>query len=354
MASVTNKIINVYTQIDELFSLGQTLSVQELIDRVTSEDGKRISQAQMYRYLKDMKENFHAPIVTVSVDGELKKKYETSKTMFLPSYIVKAENFKFLNVVKNLLSTIEETPIHDDAEKVFDELSMIQKNTETRVQESDNFDRVIFLGAPSAHIRNEVYDKIYEAMEKNKQLRITYKRDENTEEKDYGLCPYQLIYDNGTWDLWAYDQKAGRKKFFNLCRILKAEIPEKSDSFVLPNDFDFRKATPGNFGCYIDQNEGNVYGKTNCVYIRKHYKIRFRKGSYAANFVLERKWGENTTHKEDGDFIDVEFDSNQEVLILKWVLGWGEDAIPVEPESLVEEWKRKVSIMAENLKKMTL
>ena len=351
MASVTNKTIKIYTYIDELFSSGERLTVSELKDKVSDHFGRVISIAQIYRYLKDMVENFDAPIVNINVNGETRKMYEASRTMFLPSYIVKADNFRFIKVVKNLVKSLDGEPL-EEAQTVLNELNAIYENTTANIQEANtnSFERIIFLGAPSAQISNEVYNTLYKAMEDNSQVRITYKKNEKSEPKEYGVCPYQLIYDNGTWDLWALHGKEKKKKFFNLCRISKVEIVK--EKFVLEDNFDFRKATPGNFGCYIEQfedpeNKNNGYGLT-------HYKIRFRKGSYAANFVTERKWGKNDKYTVNDDSIDVEFDSNQGVLILKWVLGWGEDAIPLEPEQLVNDWKEKVSGMADNLKKMSI
>ena len=94
--------------------------------------------------------------------------------------------------------------------------------------------------------------------------------------------------------------------------------------------------TPGTFGCFVD-----VGGEK-----MTRYKIRLAKGSYAESFARERVWGLNPSVTTTKEGTVISFDDNQYLPILRWVLGWGPDAEPLEPARLVRDWKARIKAMA--------
>ena len=315
--------------IDKLLSKGGHYTIQKISENMELYSIRGgTSVPSVYRLIKEMKEKMKAPIVK---DEENAYYYEADNTVMLPGFIARADNLHSLSIVKNLLETIKDTPIYNDAEKVFSELSLLAPSKNS-FDNSDNAPaRVMFLGAPATSIGDKIWNTIFDAMEKNCHIVIEY--DMQTEIIKRGIQPYQLIFDNGIWDLWGYDCIKKRRQLYNLNRIKSVDL--SPEPFSLPADYDFRKETPGTFGCYRDLENSSM----------TFYKIFFKKNSYAGIFSKDRVWGENQLIEETDDGMTISFYNNQFLPILRWVLGWGSDVRPVEPAALVEEWKKEINKM---------
>ena len=79
------------------------------------------------------------------------------------------------------------------------------------------------------------------------------------------------------------------------------------------------------------------------------YKIKFPKDSYAWLYSKDRTWGGNQTIEETESGYILSFEASQFKPVLRWILGWGDEAAPLEPPELVAEWKEKVRKMAERV-----
>ena len=73
----------------------------------------------------------------------------------------------------------------------------------------------------------------------------------------------------------------------------------------------------------------------------------------ARQYVKDRIWADDQkiTDFDKEDRTQIKFTSTQFLKIQEWVLSMGGNAIPREPEWLVEEWKNQISQMVENIKK---
>ena len=196
----------------------------------------------------------------------------------------------------------------------------------------------MFLGAPEKNIDSNVWQIIYEALDSNSAININYLAEGKNEEESYTVKPYQMIYDNGLWELWGECINAGHKgkKIFNLSRISKAVIRAMIAKFELPDNYNFLNTLSGHFGCY---NDGRL----------KRYKIKFAKDSYAWLYSKDRIWGDNQSIEETEEGFLLIFEASQFKPILRWVLGWGDEVLPVEPAELVTEWTNKVIKMSEKI-----
>ena len=67
--------------------------------------------------------------------------------------------------------------------------------------------------------------------------------------------PWQLIFDNGNWNLHALDVAKNARRRYTLSEIKNLTLTK--DVFTLPKDYDFRKMTRGSFGCLCDKNYEN-------------------------------------------------------------------------------------------------
>ena len=114
-----------------------------------------------------------------------------------------------------------------------------------------------------------------------------------------------------------------------------------SDRFKLPADYEMASQSGGGrFGPFaskdLDEYVIDFYGD-------------------ARPYIKERVWADDQkiTDFDDEDRTRIEFSSTQFRPIQYWVLSQGGNAIPREPEWLVEEWQDQIKQMAENAGKST-
>ena len=245
-----------------------------------------------------------------------------------------------INIISSFLETIKDSPVYEQA-KNFIESEKVQftRGRREKVKNQNSSSRLLFLGAPEATISTRIWETIYDAMDKNSAIDIHYTAEGRDKEETYTVYPYQLIFDNGSWDLWGECLTAGHKgkRLFNLSRISHVATRAMIKTFELPDDYDFLTTMSGNFGCYND-------GK------QKVYKIKFQKDSYAWTYSKDRIWGDNQKIEEAEDGYILSFEASQFKPVLRWVLGWGDEAEPVEPVELVDEWKKKIKKIAKKFK----
>ncbi|MCR4790349.1 MAG: WYL domain-containing protein [Treponemataceae bacterium] len=340
--------------IDRLLSSGRHYGIDELCKAVESEFSlyedssyrSGFDKKTIYKVIKAMKEELELPIGN-DADGFF---YTEDSGLSGPAFLSRSETYKTLEMLENLLEAIKDSPVYEEASSLMKDLSMMAPlkksfgNSYSKKKEIPAGQRIVFLGAPATDIHTSTWNTINKAMENNYYLKIVYRPAGRENTIHCGYKPYQLIFDNGIWNVWGYDMLNKEKKQFNLTRIVSVELTD--ETFELPDDYDFHNVTPGTFGVYrdyLDEHPGMVT-----------YKIWFRKSSYAEKYATERKWGNPALdgspfveQVDDGSIIS--FSNNQFLPILRWVLGWGSDAKPLEPEVLVEKWQENIKKMCEKL-----
>ena len=316
----------------------QHLSIKELLIRNGLKKGA--SYQNLYKWLPDELNEY-----CVEKDSEGKYFYnntyaEQSKISqeIDKTELSEAQKKEQISIISSFLDSIKDSPVYEKAKEFLTkEEAKLQsfRNTNTN---SANYSRILFMGAPEADIKNEIWDKIYKAMGTNAVLQIEYTSEGKTKSETYKVQPYQLIFDNGIWELWAYclRQKHEGMRLFNLSRISSVGILELAGKFVLPKNYTFKNFVVGNFGCFNDENP-------------QAYKIKFHKNSYAWLYSKNRIWGAKQTIEECDDGYILSFEASQFKPILRWILGWGKDAEPLEPADLVKCWKDAVHEMAEKI-----
>lgn len=332
--------------IDQYFSSGKRATVKELynyIDDLTLDPKMKIdfgySEKNLYKVLEAMRDELGMPLVT---DADNRYYYSSSVTLTKPGFLNREETGKTIRLINNLLETIKDSPIYEEAAKLckditneaplFDQYGKVMKKDAESTSASS---RVIFMGAPASDMREAIWSDIFKAMENNYPIVIKYISPGYTQTISRGINPYQLIFDDGIWDLWGFDLVKKKAQLYNLSRIKSVVIRKDAERFTFDPKDDFLNITPGTFGCYRDINEPGM----------TTYKIRLKKGSYAESYASERVWGMNSSISQDDKGTVIQFDDNQYLPILRWVLGWGPEAEPLEPQKLVDDWKKKIKEM---------
>ncbi len=291
-----------------------------------------VSIPTINRDLRDLRNKFGAEGI-LQYDRYEKGFYYTRPSFRIPAMLSSEKQIIAASLMKKLLELIKNTPVYKKAIEVFNSLSNnIDENTKLNAKKLSN--RILFLGMDPVKIDDEIWSKLEEALSNNCYIKFDYPK----YNRKFVVQPWQLIYSDGMWSLYAYNQNPEIKeiRFFNLPGIKNLELLK--DTFELPEDFEYTKRAKGNFRRYI--------GKE-----LLHCKIKIT-SEKTLDYTKTYKWTEDQkfVKQDDGSTI-MTFTSNQDYPILGWVLSHGMYVQPLEPEWLVNEWKMNVKEMAKLINK---
>lgn len=259
----------------------------------------------------------------------------------------KQNQLRLVGHLRELLGTIQTGPMYEEATKLLGEMEgiisrqyqsdYISRNEKNTVVSEE--DKVIFLGASTVQTDRDLWNRLFDAIKCRQNIIFEYESKNHKENMTHGFAPYQLIYDSGNWNVYGFDYKMKDTRLFNLIHIKSMKLATGNKwEYEIPDDFDFRNKTPGYFGCFETS-----------VFLR--YKIKLT--GYAKRFCEVRTWGTDQTIESDSEnpnAIILSFTSNQNGFgvnsgngpIMTWILGWGAEAVPLEPKEFAEAWKEKV------------
>ena len=169
----------------------------------------------------------------------------------------------------------------------------------------------------------EIFDALAKATSRRQQLKLSYRKPGKKETESRLVDPYHLANINGEWFLFAYDHARKDIRTFVPARIQALEKTGKT--FVRPQKFSLEKRLRDSFGVHSAEGEFNVV-------------IRFN--DLVADYIREKKWHESQQLielKNGGVELRLKLSSLAE--IERWILGWGGDAVAVQPQQLVEAVK---------------
>ncbi len=280
------------------------------------------------RDLRDLRLKFGADEI-LQYDRNKKGFYYTRPSFRIPAQLTSEKQIIAAQLMSNLLNLIKDTPVYKQAVEVFTSLSNeIDEDTKLNAKKLSN--RILFLGMEPVKIDDEIWTKLEEALANNYYVSFNYKG----HKEKFKVQPWQLVYSQGMWSLYAYNQNPEIKKtrFYNLPGMYNLEI-DKQNTFELPDDFEYTKRAKGNFRRYI--------GKETL-----QYKIKITSDK-TLGFIKTYNWAEDQKfEKQDDGSTIMTFTSNQDWPIFGWVMSHGMYAQPLEPEWLVNEWKKNVKQMA--------
>ena len=308
-------------KIDYMISHRHYPSVQDFVD----ETGASI--ATINRDLRDLRLKFGAEDI-LKYDMIDKGFYYSKPSFRIPAMLTSEKQIIAAQLMSNLLKLIKNTPIYSQAIEVFTSLSEdLDENSKIKAKKLSN--RILFLGMEPVKIDNEIWEKLEDAMSKNNYIKFNY---EGYGDQKFVVQPWQLIYSQGMWSLYTYNQMPDIKdtRFYNLPQIHNLEILK--DTFELPPDFEYTKRAKGNFRRYIGPE-------------LLHCKLKIT-SQKTLNYIKTYNWAEDQKFEKQPDVSTImTFTTNQDYPVLGWILSHGMYVQPLEPEWLVEEWGKNVKAM---------
>lgn len=327
-----------YQAIDEIIASGRKLKWSEVISELQNKYNLKTSKSAFFRDIAELQEKYGAPIDT---DFETSGYFYTDPKYRLPRFYTDENAAKAAKLIKTLIDMVKGNPLYKEAQEIFESLSIENHDLaleNIRVNKKPENDRIIFVGAPNKEIPAETWRIIDKALQGNRVITFDYISNADKVSKFRQVQPWQLIFDDGNWNLHGLDIVKHACRRYSLEKIKNLKIT--NEVFSLPSDYDFRKMTRGSFGCMCDDEFLD-------------YKIHLH--GYASRYARGKVWGDNqsiTPDKEnpgpDGDGIILSFRTNQLMCVQRWVWKWADEAWPIAPKELVEDWiekRKKVNML---------
>lgn len=286
------------------------------------------TQITVYRAIKKLKDMDLIEERQVNGSYKIKRKVEQIYTKETQ------KNIDLIASMSGLLQQYEGTPLYGRV------TSLIQF-LEPKVFKEDilfSSGRVIVSPQIKYDIDIKNWDRVYEAIKKNRKIQFRYVKSSSERKMNAirTVCPYQLILDNGSAYLSAYSEYAEMILLYDL--NFMADIAITGETFKLPKNFDFNKLNGGGrLGAFKDDNT-------------QTFKIRFT--DYAKDWIKRHKWADDQKIlKETDEYTTITFSSAQEEKVFEQIMKWGCQAEPLAPRSLVKRWKQEIAALWEKIQK---
>ena len=317
-----------YKLIDSMFCDGEHLPFEVILEALRTElRDDRLSDSSVRRDFRYMRDELGAPL-------EYEKKsngWHYTKPFKLPSEGFSYEEILQLHLIRKLINQ------HSSKDILFKSLSGLIEKITPSTEENVLDERFFVPLHVQPVIDKDVAEKVLYSINKNHMLDFNYYSKWEPEERHRKILPYQLIVDEGNLFLYgANKREKDNPRLFNLSKMHHVEVIE-SETFELPDNFRFHEEEEqGRFGAFQYDDYFD-------------FKIEFT-GDARSN-VREFIWSDNQKIEENLEEKKtiLSFTSSQWLPVQKWILSFGADAKPLEPDWFVEEWKEIVRKMAEKI-----
>lgn len=314
--------------IDSLFADGEVIHFEMILDFLRRElRDSLLSESSVRRDFRYMKNELKAPL---AYDKKLHGWHYT-KPFKLPAEGFSDDEILYLKLIRRLVG---QNSNDDFLYKSFDKL--LEKITPEITNDQHN--RFYIAPRPKPLIDDDVVEKVVEAIKNNYLLDFNYFSKWEPEERHRKIMPFQLVFDAGSLFLYGAGIKTpDNPRLFKLSKMHNVEILYLN-TFKLPQNFRFREDfETGRFGAFQYDEE---------------YEFAIEFYGEARSIIRENIWADNQTieiDKKEGA-VKLVFTTSQWIPVLRWVLSFGANARPLEPDWFVEEWKKNIIKMFDFIK----
>ena len=284
-----------------------------------------VSAKTIQRDIDYMRFQLDAPI---EYSAQRRGYYYTEANYKLPAISIKESDLFAIYLAEKLLAQYEGTPIYDNLFSVF---RKIEDSLPERTMMDMGKDNARFTVFPPSNtlIRPGIWENVAEAIRLSKRISVLYRPPGNSP-ASREIDPYHGVRFEGDWYVVAYCHLRKDIRTFSLARMEGVEV--LSESFRIPEGFDFTRLTASNFGIHWGVDEHRV-------------KVLFDKK--AAGYIRERCWHPTQHIDENPDgSLTLSLTVNHLLELKRWILSWGSMAKALEPPELVADLKRSVREMA--------
>lgn len=283
-----------------------------------------VSRRTILRDLDELKIYYNAPIEYDRARGGY---YYTDETFFVKNVLVSESELVAMAGILPLLERYDNTPLKDTITKVYQTISQMLPD-QVQVQ-SSLLNKVQFISDPLPSIDNEVFTRIFEAINLHKTISFGYRSISSTEHKPHSLDPYKIYCQKGDWYAVGFCHTHKSYSTYNLSRMKDIVL---LDEFTPDPDYEKKVHIDPNFGIWNNELPS------------LKFELVFDKS--INTYILERTWHKNQKCSQDKEGnVHLSFESNQLQETLYWVLHFGSAVKIVNPPELKKLYKEEVEKM---------
>ncbi|EEF58330.1 helix-turn-helix transcriptional regulator [Pedosphaera parvula] len=287
-----------------------------------------VSSKSIHRDLEFMRDRLGLPI---GYDQDRHGYYYTEEVGAFPTIQVTEGELLAMVVAEKALQQYRGTNFEKPLMTAFKKMSASLSDT-VSVNIAD-FEQTISFSTRAEPILNlEIFDALGKAAANRQQLELIYRKPGQRETEVRVIDPYHLANINGEWYLFAYDHLRNDIRTFVPARIKAFKLTGKR--FPRPQKFSLEKRLRNSFGVHSAQGD---------------FRVVIRFAEVVADYIREKKWhhSQELIELEDGGVeLRLRLSSLQE--IERWILGWGGNAVVVEPRELADMVRRSAGNILKN------
>lgn len=304
-------------QIHSAISSGNYPNAQSLAGEL------EVTWRTVMRDLEFMRERLDLPI---GYDAGHRGFYYTKEVSAFPAFqITEGELFALLvaeKAMEQYRGTSFEKPLVSAFKKVAESLpDVISFNL------SEWEGAVSFRTSAQPILNLEVFDLLARATAKRERLKLHYQKPGARKTEVREIDPYHLANVNGEWFLFAWDHLRKAIRTFAPARVKKIE--RTGTHFKRDPKFSVEKELRASFGVHSGSSV---------------YKVVIRFTELVADYIREKKWHPSQRLRDlpDGG-VELRMTLSSLVEVSRWILGWGGNAVAVEPAELVQNIRDSAS-----------
>ncbi|MGA7875978.1 MAG: transcriptional regulator [Desulfoferrobacter sp.] len=226
---------------------------------------------------------------------------------------------------RDMLKVFTGTPFYDSLESLFHKVqATLPEESKTFLASIEHTFHFGIKPRKNYGAFKEIIERVTDAVVKRKSIEVLYYTMSRKQESLRKIDPYRVWFFNGTFYLIGFCHMRAEVRVFVLDRI-KA-LNETLDSFEVSADFQFDKFVRWSFG----------------VFQGKPLRVKVWFSPDVAGYIEENIWhgDQKIRQQEDGAVVfEAQVAGAEE--IKHWIMGWGANAVVLEPEALRDEIKQE-------------
>lgn len=326
--------------IDSMLADGEVRHFEKILDYLRLElRDDLLSESSLRRDFRYMKNELGAPLAY----DKKRHGWHYTKPFKMPAEGFSDDELLCLDLIRKLIGqNSNDDFLYKSFYKLLEKITPKNCDTEHETPKQvrgDNLsDRFYVAPRPKQLIDEGVVEKILEAIKNNYLLDFNYFSKWEPEERHRKIMPFQLVFDSGSMFLYGASAKDKRPgpRLFKISKMHNVQVVI-SHTFELPANFRFHEEfEKARFGAF---QYDEAYD----------FKIEF--SGDARSTVRECIWADNQIIEENQKecITTISFTSSQWIPIFRWLLSFGENARPLEPDWLVKQWNQSVLKMSEKV-----
>jgi proteasome accessory factor B len=284
-----------------------------------------VSSKTVQRDLDYLRDELAAPI---EFDRQENGYFYSRPDYVLPFLPVDGNDLFSIGVAAQVLALFGGTPLARDLKACYERLAELMPPA-VRLRPEIVMEKLA-LRAAFRPVREEIWQAVAEALQRGIALSIRYHRPRAAPEEPRVVLPYAFVLSGRDWMMLAQDRSAGQIKNFYLARIQSAQLT--GERYAIPRGFDTADFFRNTFGLFVGGG--------------KPFRMRIRFSPEISEEIRELQWhpDQKVTMDEDGAAI-LELPAQSIKEARRFVLGYGKDAVVLDPPDLVEDLRREIEAM---------